>query len=122
MKSIATIGLLIITNIFVFMAWYGPLKFKELKWMENKGMFTTILVTWAIAFFICLFQLPANKLGYSGNNGPFSLIQLKLIQEVISLIVFVVFTLIFFKNEVFRWNHAIGAIFLVLAVYFMFKK
>lgn len=122
MKGIASIFLLIITNIFIFMAWYGPLKFKELKWIENKGMLVAILIAWVISFFICLFQIPANRIGYSGNNGPFSLIQLKLIQEVISLIVFVIFTLLFFKNETFRWNHAVGAVLLILAIYFIFKK
>jgi hypothetical protein len=104
------------------MALYGPLKFKELKWLENKGMLVAILITWVISFFICLSQIPANRIGYSGNNGPFSLIQLKLIQEVISLIVFVIFTLLFFKNETFRWNHAVGAVLLILAIYFIFKK
>jgi hypothetical protein len=104
------------------MAWYGPLKFKELKWLENKGMLVAILITWVISFFICLSQIPANRIGYSGNNGPFSSIQLKLIQEVISLIVFVIFTLLFFKNETFRWNHAVGAVLLILAIYFIFKK
>jgi uncharacterized protein (DUF486 family) len=122
MKGIATIGLLILANLFIFLAWYGPLKLKEYKGLENTSLVSTIFITWIIVFFVCAFQIPANRWGYAGNGGPFTLLQLKVIQEVISLIVFVVFTLIFFKNEVFRWNHAIGAIFLVLAVYFMFKK
>ena len=68
------------------------------------------------------FQVPANRIGFSENGGPFSLIQLKVIQEVITLVVFTVFSLLAFKNETFRWNHAIGFLFLILAVYFIFKK
>jgi len=68
------------------------------------------------------FQVPANRIGFKENGGPFSLIQLKVLQEVITLVVFVIFSLIAFKNETLRWNHAIGFIFLVLAVYFVFKK
>nr|MBP8628378.1 DMT family protein [Paludibacteraceae bacterium] len=68
------------------------------------------------------FQVPANKIGFRENGGPFTLLQLKVIQEVITLVVFVAFSSLFFKTETFRWNHAIGFMFLVLAVYFIFKK
>ncbi|WP_167618475.1 DMT family protein [Maribellus sediminis] len=68
------------------------------------------------------FQVPANRLGYKENGGPFSLIELKVLQEVITLIVFSIFTIVLFKTESFRWNHIIGFTFLVLAVYFIFKK
>lgn len=68
------------------------------------------------------FLVPANRIGFHGNDGPFSLMQLKVIQEVISLLVFTVFTLVFFKTEALRWNHAVAFILLVLAVYFIFKK
>ena len=64
MKGIFSIGLLIFTNIFIFLAWYGHLKFKELKFVENIGIFATAMITWAVAFFTCLFQVPANKIGY----------------------------------------------------------
>jgi len=67
-------------------------------------------------------QVPANRLGFKGNGGPFSLLELKVIQEVIALIIFLIFSLLFFKNESFRWNHFVGLTFLVLAVYFIFKK
>jgi uncharacterized protein len=103
-------------------AWYGHLKFKEMKWSESLGLLAIILISWAIAFFEYCFQVPANRIGFQGNGGPFSLMQLKVIQEVITLTVFVVFSLVVFKTESFRLNHLIGFAFLVLAVYFMFKK
>ncbi len=122
MKGALTIGLLILSNIFMTLAWYGHLKFKELKWFENAGLITIIFISWGLALFEYFFQVPANKIGYQENGGPFSLMQLKVIQEVITLIIFVLFSLLFFKNETFRWNHAVGFLFLVLAVYFIFKK
>ncbi|KGO95219.1 DMT family protein [Flavobacterium enshiense] len=122
MRAFFTIGLLILSNVFMTLAWYGHLKFKELKWFENAGLIAIILISWGLALFEYCFQVPANKIGFNGNGGPFSLLQLKVIQEVITLIVFVIFSLLFFKEEEFRWNHVIGFCFLVLAVYFMFKK
>lgn len=122
MKGYITIGLLILSNIFMTLAWYGHLKFKELKWFENAGLLTIVLISWGLAFFEYCFQVPANKIGYEVNNGPFSLLQLKVIQEVITLVVFVGFSLFFFKNETFKWNHFVGFCFLILAVYFIFKK
>lgn len=122
MKSYTTIGLLILSNIFMTFAWYGHLKFKELKWFENAGIVTIVLISWGMALFEYFFQVPANRIGYEENGGPFSLVQLKVIQEVITLVIFVLFSLIFFKNETFRWNHFVGFGFLVLAVYFIFKK
>ena len=122
MKGVLTIGLLILSNVFMTLAWYGHLKFKELKWFENAGLITIIFISWGLALFEYFFQVPANKIGYQENGGPFSLMQLKVIQEVITLIIFVLFSLLFFKNETLRWNHAVGFLFLVLAVYFIFKK
>lgn len=103
-------------------AWYGHLKFKEMKWLENLGLISIILISWIIALFEYFLMVPANRIGYKGNGGPFSLLQLKVIQEVITLIIFMAFSLIFFKTEQFRTNHIIGFVFLVLAVYFIFKK
>ena len=80
------------------------------------------MVSWGIAFFEYCFQVPANRIGFKGNGGPFSLVELKVIQEVITLLVFSVFTLLVFKNETIKWNHIIGFGFLILAVYFIFKK
>jgi uncharacterized protein (DUF486 family) len=122
MKSYLTIGLLILSNLFMTMAWYGHLKFKELKWFENVGLIGIVLISWGLALFEYCFQVPANKIGYEGNGGPFTLLQLKVIQEVITLIVFVLFSMLFFKQESLRWNHLVGFVLLVLAVYFMFKK
>jgi len=75
MKAALTILLLVISNIFMTFAWYGHLKFKELKWFEYSGLFGIILVSWGIAFFEYLFQVPANRMGFLGNGGPFSLVQ-----------------------------------------------
>ncbi len=122
MKSFLTIGLLILSNTFMTFAWYGHLKFKEMKWFENLGLLSIILISWGIAFFEYCFQVPANRIGYKENGGPFTLMELKVIQEVITLVIFMVFSLLFFKNESFRMNHLIGCVFLVLAVYFIFKK
>lgn len=122
MKSLLTIGLLTLSNAFMTLAWYGHLKFAELKWFSKLGIVSVILVSWGIAFFEYCFQVPANRIGFAANGGPFNLIQLKVIQEVITLVVFTAFTLIVFKTETFRLNHLIGFIFLVLAVYFIFKK
>jgi uncharacterized protein (DUF486 family) len=121
-KGLITIVLLILSNAFMTLAWYGHLKFAELKWFNKLGLVGIILMSWGIALFEYFFQVPANRLGYKAHGGPFSLLQLKVIQEVITLVVFVIFSLLFFKNESFRMNHAIGFVFLVLAVYFIFKK
>jgi uncharacterized protein len=122
MKIVYTILLLVMSNAFMTMAWYGHLKFKELKWFENLGLISIVLISWGIALFEYFFMVPANRIGYAGNGGPFSLIQLKVLQEVITLVVFMIFSMLLFKNETFKMNHLIGFIFLVLAVYFIFKK
>lgn len=121
-KAILTIILLIISNAFMTFAWYGHLKFKEMDWFQSLGLISIILISWGIAFFEYVFQVPANKLGFAGYGGPFNLWHLKVIQEVITLTVFTVFTLVFFQSETFRMNHVIGFFFLILAVYFIFKK
>jgi uncharacterized protein len=122
MKQILTIGLLILSNAFMTLAWYGHLKFAEWRWFNKFGLVAIIAISWGIAFFEYCFQVPANRIGFQGNGGPFSLVELKVIQEVITLVVFSVFTLLVFRNETIRTNHIIGFIFLVLAVYFIFKK
>ena len=110
------------SNTFMTFAWYGHLRLRTLSRFENIGLLAVILFSWGIAFFEYSLQVPANRIGFTGNGGPFSLIELKVIQEVISIMVFIGFTLMFFKNEHFRLNHLIGFIFLILAVYFIFKK
>ena len=103
-------------------AWYGHLRFKDLPFLKSSGMFTAVLISWGIAFFEYMLMVPANKLGSDLNGGPFNMWQLKIIQEVISVSVFIVFTLVLFKNETFKWNHALGFVFLLIAVYFFFRK
>ncbi len=122
MRAFLTIAMLVISNIFMTLAWYGHLKFREMPRWQSLGLFAIILISWGMAFFEYCFQVPANRLGYRDNGGPFSLVQLKVIQEVITLCVFVVFSLLAFKQEVFRWNHLAGFLCLVLAVYFIFKR
>jgi hypothetical protein len=122
MKYLTTIALLTASNAFMTFAWYGHLRFKQMTWSQNLGLVSIILISWGIAFFEYMLQVPANRIGFREFGGPFNLVQLKVIQEVITLVVFVVFSLIFFKNETFRLNHFIGFVFLVLAVYFIFKR
>ncbi len=122
MKAFYTIGLLILSNTFMTLAWYGHLKFKELNWFQNAGLITIVLISWGIALFEYCFQVPANRIGFEGNGGPFSLVQLKIVQEVITLVVFSAFLLLFFKNESLKLNHLVSFAFIVLAVYFAYKK
>lgn len=121
MRGLYAIGLLILSNTFMTFAWYGHLKFNELKWFNKLGLFYIIMISWGIALFEYFFQVPANRIGYKEYGGPFSLVELKVIQEIITLVVFVTFSLLFFKTETFKMNHIIGFIFLILAVYFIFK-
>ena len=122
MKAAYTIGLLILSNTFMTFAWYGHLKFRQFKWFEALSLVAVVLISWGIALFEYFFQVPANRIGFKENGGPFTLVELKVIQEVITLVVFTLFTVTMFKNETFRFNHLIGFVFLVLAVYFIFKK
>lgn len=122
MKSFLTILLLLLSNTFMTFAWYGHLKFHQLKGFQKLGFIAIVLVSWGIALFEYFFQVPANRIGYKGNGGPFTLFQLKVIQEVISLLVFTVFAILVFKTEQFRTNHLVAFVFLILAVYFVFKK
>lgn len=121
MKGSLTIALLIVSNIFMTLAWYGHLKFEEWGWLKKASLFTIVLISWGLAFFEYCFQVPANKTGFRGNGGPFSLFQLKVIQEVITLVVFVLFARVFFIGEVLTYNHVIAALLLVGAVYFAFR-
>lgn len=121
-KALLTIALLVLSNSFMVVAWYGHLKFSEWSWFSKLGLFSIVLISWGIALFEYMFQVPANRIGYNANGGPFSLIELKVIQEVITLVVFAIFTLLVFKTETFRINHIISFGLLILAVYFMFKK
>jgi uncharacterized protein (DUF486 family) len=121
-RGITTICLLFLSNIFMTFAWYGHLKFGEMKGFQKLSILAVILISWLIALPEYSAQVPANRIGYQQYGGPFNLMQLKVLQEAITLIVFTVFTLLVFKNETLKLNHAIGSVFLILAVYFFFKK
>lgn len=122
MKAAFTVFMLTISNIFMTIAWYGHLRFKEMEWSKNLGLLTIILISWGIALLEYFFQVPANRVGFRGDGGPFSLLQLKIIQETLSITVFVVFTLLFFKTEKIAWNHIVSFGFILLAVLFAFWK
>ncbi len=120
MKGFSTILLLVCSNAFMTYAWYGHLNSKPEA--GPKPLLSIILISWGVAFFEYCLMVPANRIGFVDNGGPFSLVQLKVIQEVISLTVFSAFVLLFFRHESFRWNHAAAAVCLILAVYFVFRK
>ena len=122
MNALVTIGLLIVSNIFMTIAWYGHLKLEEDKMISNWPLILIILASWGVAFFEYSCQIPANKIGFIGNGGPFNLIQLKVLQEVISLVVFTIFTMICFREQTFQWNHIAASVCLIAAVYFVFMK
>lgn len=114
--------LLVLSNIFMTLAWYGHLRFKDFAWGKSLGLFSIILISWGLAFFEYVLQVPANKMGHTSNGGPYTLVQLKVIQEVITLAVFALFTVVAFKNETLRWNHALAGLLLIGAVWLVFKK
>ncbi len=121
-RGLTTILLLIASNTFMTIAWYGHLRFKDISFLKNTGLIGMIFISWGIAFLEYMLMVPANKYGSTINNGPFNMWQLKLIQEIISISVFVIFTLVFFKTDQLKLNHFIGFAFLLAAVYFFFKK
>lgn len=122
MKEVYTILLLVISNIFMTFAWYGHLKLHEMKITAGWPLIGIILLSWGIAFFEYCFQVPANRIGFQENGGPFSLVQLKVIQECITLLVFGIFATVLFRGESLHWNHLAAFVCLVLAVYFVFMK
>ena len=121
-QGIISISLLVLSNLFMTLAWYGHLQFKKITWLSGLGLAGVILVSWGLAFFEYIFQVPANRIGHDSNGGPFNLFELKVIQEVVSLTVFTLFALYVFKTDKLQWNYLVGFIFLVLAVFFIFKK
>lgn len=123
MNAWITVLLLVISNIFMTFAWYGHLKLQQMKvFTSATPLYVVILVSWGIALLEYSCQVPANRIGYQGNGGSFSLMQLKVIQEAITLIVFTVFSVMFFKGEPLQWNHFAAFVCLILAVYFVFMK
>ncbi len=122
MQGVYSILLLIVSNVFMTFAWYGHLKLQDMKVITHWPLIGVIVLSWSIAFFEYCAQVPANRLGYVENGGPFTLMQLKVIQEVITLVVFTLFSTIVFKGEALHWNHVAAFVCLVLAVYFVFMK
>ena len=121
MQGVYAILLLVCSNVFMTIAWYGHLKLQQTGVSSYWPLIGVILFSWGIALFEYMCQVPANRLGIIDNGGPFSLIQLKVIQEVVSLIVFTVIATVMFKGESFHWNHVAAFFCLVAAVYFCFK-
>lgn len=122
MKGFITVLLLICSNTFMTLAWYGHLKLKVTGKLAGVSLVLVILMSWGIALFEYMFQVPANRIGFNENGGPFSLWQLKVIQEVVTLTVFTGFMFLFFKNQPLRWNHVAAFVLLIGAVYLMFRE
>lgn len=122
MNGLYTILLLIVSNIFMTLAWYGHLRLQQAGISRNWPLIAIIVFSWSIAFFEYCSQVPANRLGFSGNGGPFSLVQLKVIQECVSLIVFTVIANILFQGQSLHWNHILAFVCLAAAVYLVFMK
>lgn len=121
-NGIFSVLLLVCSNVFMTVAWYGHLKMREeFSWFASLPLLGVIAFSWGIAFFEYCFQVPANRIGFRDNGGPFDIMQLKVIQEVITLAVFTIFSMFAFKLEL-KWNHLAACICLILAVYFVFKK
>lgn len=120
--AIITLILLVVSNVFMTFAWYGHLKLQSSGISTNWPLYAVILFSWAIALLEYCCQVPANRIGFEGNGGPFSLIQLKVIQEVITLVVFVIFSLWAFEGFEIRWNHILAFALLIAAVYLVFMK
>ena len=119
-RGLSAVGLLICSNLFMTLAWYGQVMFKSK--FERIGVVAVIFISWLVAFFEYCFMIPANRIGSEVYGGPFSIWELKVIQEVVSLTVFAIVVQLIMKNEALRWNHFAGFVCLVLAVFFIFKK
>ncbi len=120
MNALYTILLLLASNVFMTLAWYGHLKLQQMGTITNATpLIIVILVSWGIAFFEYCLQVPANRIGFDGNGGSFNLMQLKVIQEVITLVVFIIFSALAFHMPL-RWNHFVACLLLIAAVYFVF--
>ena len=121
-QGIETVVLLFVSNIFMTLAWYGHLRLQQSGVSSNWPLMGVVVFSWGIAFFEYCFQVPANRLGFNGNGGPVSLVQLKVIQECVSLIVFATVANILFQGQTLHWNHAAAFLCLVAAVYFVFME
>lgn len=122
-RSLLTIAMLCISNVFMTFAWYGNLKLQQVyPSVKDWPLILVILLSWAMAFLEYSFMIPANRIGSQINGGPFSLMQLKVIQEAISLIIFTLIVALVFKGEPIQWNHLVSFALIVAAVFFAFMK
>jgi hypothetical protein len=122
MKGFLTVLMLIFSNVLMTFAWYGHLKLQEMKISTDWPLILVILMSWGIAFFEYCLLVPANRIGFQANGGPFNLMQLKVVQEVISLTVFTIIVTFLFKGQPVQWNHLAAFGCMVLAVFFVFLK
>lgn len=122
MQALWTVLLLVVSNVMMTFAWYGHLKLQQMKISDSWPLILVILFSWGIAFFEYCAQVPANRIGFRGNGGPFTLVQLKVIQEVISLTVFTVIVTVMFRGETLHWNHFAAFFCLIAAVFFVFVR
>ena len=122
MKSLLTVVLLIFSNVFMTFAWYGNLKLQEMKISTDWPLILVILASWGVALIEYFFMIPANRIGSDITGGPFSLVQLKVMQEAISLLVFTLIVTFCFKIQTFHWNHIVSFVLLVAAVFFAFIR
>ena len=122
MIAFCTVVMLVFSNCFLTCALYGHLNLSEMKISTDWPLILVILFSWGIAFFEYCLTVPANRIGFAGNGGPFNLLQLKVIQEVISLTVFTIIVMFVFKGQPIHWNHIAAFACLVLAVFFVFLK
>lgn len=122
MQGLWTVVLLIISNVFMTFAWYGQLKLSEMNVIKDWPLILVILASWGVALFEYSFMVPANRIGSNINGGPFNLMQLKVIQEAVSLTVFTLIVALVFKNQPIQWNHIAAFFCLVAAVFFVFLK
>ncbi len=122
-RSLGTIALLCVSNVFMTFAWYGNLKLQQIHpQMKDWPLYLVVLLSWGLALFEYSFMIPANRMGSQLNGGPFSLMQLKIIQEAVSLIIFTLIVATVFKGEPIQWNHMVSFVFILLAVFFAFLK
>lgn len=120
--AVLTVALLIVSNIFMTFAWYGHLKLGQAGVTTHWPLIFIILFSWGIALLEYMCQVPANRIGFEGNGGPYSLMQLKVMQEVITLVVFVIFCIFAFEGFQVKWNHYLAFLLLIGAVYLVFMK
>lgn len=121
-RGLICIIMLVVSNVFMTLAWYGNLKLEQLNVTKDWPLVAIILLSWGVALFEYSVMIPANRMGSQITGGPFSLMQLKIIQECVSLFVFTVIVATVFKGEPIRWNHLVAFACIILAVFFAFLK